>query len=219
MKKFIDKICDILFRPKKTSLFWLYFVCGVLLVLLGIMLMPVWSGAPDWVFWRTWGYNCVDLIICACIVLYLGLFLFKKIKSRSNGVIKVLTIIEFVIMALIALGCLLSQFEVINIKEACKILGLALWCRGVVEIFRAYYHQRGNNYRYPVWWLVVSIFFVTAGTWMFVKPFFTNTTIVWIFSILMIVVGIIVFVDGFLAKPAAKAKKTSSKSTKNNKED
>lgn len=80
-EKFIDKICDILFRPKKTSLFWLYFVCGVLLVLLGIMLMPVWSGAPDWVFWRTWGYNCVDLIICACIVLYLGLFLFKKSRA------------------------------------------------------------------------------------------------------------------------------------------
>lgn len=207
MKKFIDNVCDLLFRPKKTKWFWLYFVCGVLLVLLGIMLMPIWSGAPDWVFWRNWGKNCVNLVVCACIVLYLGLFLLKKIMYRSNGVIKTLTIIEFVLMAVIALGCILRQFDVVKIDGACRILGLALWCRGVVELFRAYYHQHGNNQRYPIWWLAISIGFVTVGTWMLVKPFFSDTTIIWIFSVLMVVVGIIVFIDGFLAKPVSKSKK------------
>lgn len=134
---------------------------------------------------------------------------------RSNGVIKVLTIIEFSLLALIALGCILQQFKVINIGGACAILGLALWCRGVVEIFRAYYHQRGNNDRYPVWWLVIAIFLVSFGVYLFVKPLFDDIVILWIFVVLILLVSLILIVDGFLAKPAStKQKKVKTKKSK-----
>ena len=123
--------------------------------------------------------------------------------KRTNGVVKVLTIIEFVILALIALGCILQQFKVINVGGACAILGLALWCRGTVEIFRAYYHQKGNNEKYPVWWLAVAIALVTLGTYIFAKPVFSDVVILWIFVILILLVSIILIVDGILAKPAS----------------
>lgn len=207
MKKFFNNLCNLLFRPKKTKLFWLFFVTGVLAILLGIMFMPIWQNAGDWVFWKDWGQNLVNIIIFACIVLYLCLFLVKKIRRRSNGVVKVLTIVEFVLMSLIALGCILQQFKVINIGGACAILGLALWCRGVVEIFRAYYHQHGNNDRYPLWWLVCAITLVSVGVYLFAKPLFSDVTLIWIFAILLILAGIILFIDGFLAKPVSKKSK------------
>lgn len=206
MKKFFNNLCNLLFRPKKTKLFWLFFVTGVLAILLGIMFMPIWQNAGDWVFWKDWGQNLVNIIIFACIVLYLCLFLVKKIRRRSNGVVKVLTIVEFVLMSLIALGCILQQFKVINIGGACAILGLALWCRGVVEIFRAYYHQHGNNDRYSLWWLVCAIALVSVGVYLFAKPLFSDVTLIWIFAILLILAGIILFIDGFLAKPVSKKK-------------
>ena len=207
MKKFFNNLCNLLFRPKKTKLFWLFFVTGVLAILLGIMFMPIWQNAGDWVFWKDWGQNLVNIIIFACIVLYLCLFLVKKIRRRSNGVVKVLTIVEFVLMSLIALGCILQQFKVINIGGACAILGLALWCRGVVEIFRAYYHQHGNNDRYPLWWLVCAFALVSVGVYLFAKPLFSDVTLIWIFAILLILAGIILFIDGFLAKPVSKKSK------------
>lgn len=203
MKKFFNNLCNLLFRPKKTKLFWLFFVTGVLAILLGIMFMPIWQNAGDWVFWKDWGQNLVNIIIFACIVLYLCLFLVKKIRRRSNGVVKVLTIVEFVLMSLIALGCILQQFKVINIGGACAILGLALWCRGVVEIFRAYYHQHGNNDRYPL----CAIALVSVGVYLFAKPLFSDVTLIWIFAILLILAGIILFIDGFLAKPVSKKSK------------
>lgn len=206
MKKFVNR----LLHPKKTKFFWAYIVVGIIGILLGIMLMPVWDSCPDWVFWRTWGKQIINIIICVCIILYLVFFLLKKIMKRTNGVVKVLTIIEFVILALIALGCILQQFKVINVGGACAILGLALWCRGTVEIFRAYYHQKGNNEKYPVWWLAVAIALVTLGTYIFAKPVFSDVVILWIFVILILLVSIILIVDGILAKPASGKKKSKS---------
>ena len=216
MKKLIDSIL----HPTKTKWFWVYIVFGILGFIIGIMLMPVWSKCPDWVFWKSWGMKIVNMIICVCIILYLCLFLIKKVLARSNSVVKVLTIIEFVLLSLVALGCVLQQFQVITIaKGACAILGLAMWCRGTVEIFRAYYHQRGNNVYYPVWWLVISILLVTFGVYFVVKPPFQDIVILWIFIILILLVSLILFIDGFLAKPAkrkvvvVKETKTTEKRT------
>lgn len=210
MKKFFNTILN----PEKTKWFWVYIVVGILGMILGIMLMPVWSNFPDWVFWKNWGMQIVNMIICVCLLLYLCLFLVNKIRTRSNGVIKVLTIIEFVLLTLIALGCVLQQFKVFSfVNGACAILGLAMWCRGVVEIFRAYYHQRGNNDRYPVWWLVIAICLVTVGVYFVLKPPFSDIVILWIFVVLILLVSIILFVDGFLAKP----KSTKTKKVKEEK--
>lgn len=196
-----------LFNPKKTSVFWLYFVFGAILTILGIMLMPVWANAADWVFFKNWGMSIVNLIIAACLLAYLFLFLIKKVMSKSNGAIKVLTIVEFVLLLLIVLGCILQQFKIIKVNGACGILGLAMWCRGSVEIFRAYYHQKGNNDKYPVWWLCVALALVSFGVYLFAKPLFQDVVILWIFIIVIFLFAIICFIDGVLSKPEGKTKK------------
>ncbi len=200
MKKLIDRIL----HPKKIALWWLYLVVGILGIILGIMLMPVWDSCPNWVFWKSWGITIVNMIICAAILLYLGLYLVKKIMQRNNNVVKILTIIEFVVLAIVALGCVLQQFNVIRVGGPCAILGLALWCRGSVEIFRAYYHQKGNNEKYPLWWLVVALALVTFGVYLFAKPLFSELVVLWIFVVLIILISIILITDAFLAKPTKK---------------
>ncbi len=202
MKKFMNK----LLHPGRTKLFWLYIVGGVLLLLLAVMLMPIWSKAGSWAFFKNWGLDMVHLLIALGILLYLFGYLLHKIIKRCNGVIKTLTIIEFVLLALVAVGCILQQFKVINVGGACSILGLALWCRGTVEIFRAYYHQKGNDEKYPLWWLAIAIFFVTFGAYIFANPLFPDLTILWIFDILLVLLAIMLIVIGGLARPLSSKK-------------
>ncbi len=209
-----------IFHPVKTKWFWLYIFAGLLLLILSIMLMPVWYKCPDWVFWKNWGDQCVNIIIALFLVMYLFFYLIKKIRRSGSGVIQTLCIIEFVLLAVIAAGCVLQQLQIIKINGgACAILGIALWCRGVVEIFRAYYHRHGNNDAYPVWWLVVAIFLVSFGVYIFVKPFFTNTHLLWFFVVLLILISIILLIDGFIAKPEAKKSKKEKKEKKESNSD
>lgn len=194
------QLIEKIFNPKKTKLFWLYFVLGTIIILSGVLLMPVWQEAGDWCFFRNWGMEFINIIIAICIALYLFLFLAKKLRDKTNGVIKVLTIIEFVVLFLIALGSVLKQFNVFSIGNACQILGVAVWARGLVEIFKSYYHQTGKN-NYPILWLCVSIFLVSFGVYLYAKPFISDLIILWIFVSFILLIGIIIFIDGFLAKP------------------
>lgn len=210
----MKKILNTLFHPKKTKLFWLYIVAGILGLIIAVMLMPVWDSCPDWVFWKNWGRSIVNMIICACIVLYLALFLVKKVKQHTYNVVKILTIIEFVLLALIALGCILQQFRIINIPGgACAILGVALWCRGIVEVFRAYFQQRHNKISYPLWSLAVALALITFGVYIFCRPFFSDLVLLWIFIAIIIIVSVILIADGIMAKPDSSKNKTEKKET------
>lgn len=212
MKEIVKK----LFSPKKTKLFWLYFVFGILLIVLGVVLMPVWSNAGDWCFFKSWGMEVVNIAIAAAIICYIALFQFRKLMAKSNQVVKILTIIEFIIFVLIALGYILNQFKVFNFGDtgACKILGLGLWCRGVIELFRAYYYRGSEHNKYPLYWLIVAILFVSVGVWLFVKPMLRDVHVLWVLVSVIYLVAITCIIDGFLAKPASKKTKKVKTSKK-----
>lgn len=194
------------FNPKKTKLFWGYWILAVILLVLGIFLMPIWSKQD--VFWNNWWRTGVYLFIALIICLYLFTFLVKKVRSGGNGTVKVLTIIEFILLGIIGLACIFIAIPSIRASlpaittDACRIIGLAFYLRGVVEIFRAYYNHDKSNY--PVWWLIIVIAFVTIGVWMFLQPFFSNITIAWILAVLVLIFAVIFLIDGFLAKPNSK---------------
>lgn len=196
--------------PRKD--FVLFIILGSLLTLAGILFFPLWAEVD--VFWADWGRKIIQLIIAAFLLLYLFGYLLKKVTKGGNGVVKVLTIVEFVLLLLIALGCVLSQFKVINISGACVIFGLCLWCRGVIEIFRAYYYQKGNATKYPLWWLCVAIAMVSLGIYCIAKPLFSDIVILWIFDILLFVLGIFMIVYGSLCAPKSNKKPKKNKSQK-----
>jgi len=178
---------------------------GFVCLLMAFLFAPIWNfwkGCP----WRTWGTQIINILIAVCIILYLIFYLAKKVKGPAKRAIKVLTIVEFVIFSLIALGCIFSQFKIINVRGACQIFGLALWTRGAIEIFRAYYYRADSKEIYPVWYLALSIAFVSFGVYCFAKPFIQDIAILWIFIAVLFVTGALLVVLGFNNSYAKKIK-------------
>jgi len=179
-------------------------VLGSICLLASVLFAPIWG------FWKScpwgdWGIKIINLIIAACIICYLAFYLAKKL-THGKRVIKVLTIVEFALLSLIALGSIFSQFDLlIKIQGACRIFGFALWTRGAIELFRAYYHRADSKEYYPVWYLAVSIAMVTVGTWCIAKPFIQDIAILWIFVSLLFTFGALLLVLGFNNKPHKKA--------------
>lgn len=193
-------------KIKKTKLFWLYIVLGSLLTILSVMLAPVWGGV-DWAFYKDWGISILNLFMAACLCAYLFTYLLKKVKNAGNNTNLILLLVEFIFIAIIAAGLVLTQFQIINIGGACQILGVVLWLRGSVEIFRAYYFRGTDSTSYPAYSVAIAIGLVTAGTWLFVKPVIDDVAILWIFVAMLFLVSVFLIVYGFLSKPA-KQKKT-----------
>ena len=179
------------------------FILGSICVLAALIFAPIWNfweKCP----WKTWGLQIVNLLIAAIVVSYLAIYLAKKLKRTKKRVILVLTIIEFVLLSLIALGCVFSQFKIINVNDAGQIFALALWIRGCVELFRAYYYRVDSTEVYPVWYLAISIAMVTFGTYCFARPLITNSLILWLFVASLAVLGILLLASGFNGKNKAK---------------
>ena len=175
-----------------------YLACialGIISLISALLFAPIWNFWEKWP-WKSWGMQILNILIAVVIICYLALYLFKKIKHTGKRVLQVLTIIEFVLLSLIALGCIFSQFNIINVKGACQIFGLALWARGCVEIFRAYYYRADSKEVYPVWYLAISITMITLGTYCFAKPFIQDIVILWIFVGILAVAGLLLLVLG-----------------------
>lgn len=199
-----------------------YLVCiilGIISLLAALLFAPIWDfweSCP----WKNWGKQIINILIAALIICYLAFYLFKKIKGSGKRVIKVLTIVEFALLAIIALGCIFSQFKIINVNGACQIFALALWTRGCVEIFRAYFYRADSKEVYPVWYLALSIAMVTFGAYCFAKPFIQDIVILWIFVVSLALIGVLLLTLGITnlqKKKKESPSKTNSKKIKNNK--
>ncbi len=187
---------------KKTRFFWLYFIIGILSVIAGVIFAPPWQGVK--IFFSSWGSSLVRIMIGVVVFLYVIFFLARKVKRPQNTAVLMLTVVEIVLLSLIGLGCILSQFNVISIGGPCHILGLAFWCRGAIEIFRGYYHYKGSaqSSSYSVVNLAVALIMITFGTFIFAKPFFNELHLQWIFSGTFVVVGVLFIVYGVRVKPS-----------------
>lgn len=185
---------------KKTSFFWAFIALGVILILGGLALAPFWGQIWGECPWRNLGSIVVSYIIAVLIILYLVLYVFKKFR-RSKGKIRLLTLIEFILLSLIALGLLISRLQIFNITNPSVILGIALYVRGTIEIFRAYYYQKGQTVKYSVGWLVMAILFITAGIILMVTKVVTIELILYVVLATLALFGLYFIYYGVKAKP------------------
>lgn len=203
----------------KSKYFWLYIVFGFLIAVASVILMPLWKNNNIDVFFADWGFSVLNIVIAFVVILYLALFLSKKLTENTNNVIKTLTVIEFLVFVLIALGLILSQFNVIPINEPSQILGLALWIRGAIEIFVAYYYDKSTGKKYSVFRLVIALALVSVAVFLMVKNTITRTLILWVITITLLVCSLFAIVLGFIKKPK-KVKKSKAENVKaDNKEE
>ncbi len=191
------------FSLKKTKLFWTYYIAAFICLLAAVVFAPLWSKTD--LFFKNWGAKVIDLIIAALIIFYLVTYLSKKVARGGNGVIKILTIVEFVLLSLIALGCILSQFKIVNLGGPCEIVGLIMWIRGAIEVYRAYYF-RGTSTKYPAWLVAVAIALITFGTYLYIKPLFQARHLQWALVAVMLVIMIYFIYAAIVTKPEKKAK-------------
>lgn len=203
----------------KSKNFWLYIVFGFLIAVASVILMPFWKNKNIDVFFANWGFSVLNIVIAFVVILYLVLFLSKKLVEKTNKVIKVLTFIEFLVFILIALGLILSQFDIIPISEPSQILGLALWIRGAIEIFVAYYYDKSSVKKYSVFRLIIALALVSVGVYLMVKNTITRTLILWVLTITLLVCSLFALILGFIKKPKRVRKSNKEKGNANSKEE
>lgn len=178
-----------------------YLLVSVLLIALGIVMV---------VNNYEIGNKIINIAISFILMAYLALVIFPLIKHK-RGTIQILTIVEFVLIALIAIGLILQQFKVFNIAGACKIIGLVIWLRAVVELFRAYFYRgKDSSYNYALWYFCIILALITLGTYMFAKPFFTDQQVILALSIICFAVSLALIIVGIMFIPK-KSKKKSAK--------
>ena len=116
-----------------------------------------------------------------------------------------LTIIEFTLLALIAVGCVVSQFSVFSF-DISLILALALWMRGAIEIIRAYYYNNATE-KYPMVNLLIAIALVTLGGFILASNLISSEMVLWVATGVAFIFSLIIFVLGFIKNPKQKKKK------------
>lgn len=196
-------------KTKKT--YWIYILLGIIFIVGAVILAPFWAEIWSECPWKDLGLNFISYAMAALLLIYLFGFLIKKI-NKSKGTIQVLTILEFTLLLLIALGLVFSQLKILNIPdEPSKILGIALYIRGVIEIFRAYYYKTKETDTYPVWWLVVAIMFVTFGAYFIFRGGITKIMLLWVLVGALVVSGIALISYGVMCKPEKKLPKKEDK--------
>lgn len=190
---------------KRFKFDWLvYLIVSVLAIALGIVLI-----VKDYEI----GLKILNIALALILIAYMLLFLLPILKHK-RGTVQILVIIEFILVGLIAIGLVLQQFKVFNIAGACEIIGLVIWLRCVVELFRAYFYRgKDSSYKYAVWYFCLILALITLGVYMFAKPFFTNQQVVLALSICLFVASVVLIVLGIICLPKDKKGKSTKKET------
>ncbi len=126
------------FKIEKTRAFWAYIVGGFLCMIVGGVLFPLWSKTN--VFFKGWGFRSVSIMISGLLLAYILLYLVKRIKRYSNTPAQIVAVVELVLMAVIAVLCVVSDFVPnISLGGPCQIFAIALWVRGASGVYTGYY--------------------------------------------------------------------------------
>ena len=180
-------------------------IIAILALALGIIMLPPFGI----------GQQVLNVLLAVALIFYLALYLLGKITASSGSVL-ILTVVEFTIVALIALGLILQQFKVFTITGVCTTFGIVIWLRGVVCLVRGYFvSTSAARRRYSLLLFIGYIFLVSLGAYMFAKPFISDEALVWIFSITFFVIALLFVVFAILYTPKKNTKKSKKKSNQN----
>ena len=189
-----------LVNSKKSKWFFVYFIIGVLALVAAVLLAPIWSKQNIDVFFKDWGYKSLKIIIAVLIILYVLLYLSKKFVG-NNSVTTILTIVEITLLVVVALAGAISQFSSALNLQAGQIIGLALWLRGTVESFKAYYYRGGEQRKYPIYMVAFSVALITLGVIFFFGNFITDEIALWFIVVLLAIIAVAAIVLGAVKKP------------------
>ena len=137
-------------------------------------------------------------------------FYVKKLRNKDlSKTVRIIFGVEFSLMAFFAVCCIikaiLNDNEKFAFLNACEIIGIALWLRGSVEMFNAYYYDKNSAQKYPIWYLAANIGLITFGPLIFATGIVYRATIdlivSYVFCSIIFILGVFSCVWGGLSKP------------------
>ena len=176
-------------KKKLVQAILLFIIAGISLTS-GIILIP---NITDY------GEFILAFIISALILVYVYYYLLLKIVKTSRGTVLILTLIEMILLTLIAVSSIIGKFASLPyLDDSNKIIGLVFWLIGLIESLRSYYYYESYNHSYPIYKLIVNLTFITLGTWFFVTSYEFNIVLIWAISILLFILSIVLIIKGIL---------------------
>ncbi len=209
----------------KKKYFWVFWVFAFLFLVVAIMILPFWKDFTfsngKHVFFANYGKGILCICLSIAMFSYIGLILQKTVRNeKQHIVVRWLSIVELILMILIGLLCLALGvlsfiytnkvvdnkflYKVLNANHLSSIIiGLVLYIRGIVGIFGAYFYDKNNENlkKYPIWYLLMYILLLTIGSCLIFASYITDTHILYLFFMVLVLCFAFCVIIGVLKKP------------------
>ena len=181
-----------------------YLLLGLACITFGIVVLP---------FVTDFGKNILEIITAVFLIVYLIGFLLPKVLKKKNNLILAFHIIEFVVVGLLALGNILSQFKILNISGVTETLGVTLFMRGLSELVVSY--CANTEHRKKFYLFLIDVVILSFGVYLFAKPILTDEQVLIILGTLFILLGALAtFIAVKFWKRLPKAEREAKKKAK-----
>lgn len=167
-------------------------VVALIALALAIVMLPVFGISEIF----------IDIMLALALGVYLVFFLFDKLR-HSKGTVFVLTIIEFIVIAIIAIGLVFQQFNIIvRLSAVCQTVGLVIWMRGVVMALSLY--LASLSAKKPTRNLVkfiIDILLISVGAALSMGTFIPDEAIEWVICVALFIAALVFGALAFLFSP------------------
>ncbi len=166
------------------------FIIATIAIFSGIMLIPTITN---------FGEITLAFVVSALILVYVYYYLLLKVLNKSRGSVLILTLIEMILLTVIAIGSIIGKVtNIMYISDTNKIIGISLWIIGLIESLRSYYYIHSYNVNYSMYRLIINLILITIGTWCFITTYFITTILVYLISVTLFIISIALIIKGIL---------------------
>ena len=166
----------------KLSTFYRNYVVDIIIAVLtlglGLLMLPPFGI----------GQAMIDILLALTLLAYLVIHLFGKLHA-SKGITFVLTMVEFIINAIIIVCLILEQFTGLKIWGVCQTLGFVLFIHGALSLVIMYVTLatvKSGKYNLPSF--LLNLLLALGGVYLFANPFVADIIINWVLCIVLFIV-------------------------------
>jgi len=148
-------------------------IAAVVALALGIVMLPPFGI----------GQQLLNILLAVTLVAYLVIYLYDKLR-RNKGITFVLSLVEFIVISLVAIGLVFQQFSHIEISGVCSTIGIVLWLRGMVSALGMYITASSlKKSKRTLTEFVIALFVISVGAYFFAHPIVSDLVLTWIIDI------------------------------------
>ncbi|MGN1344104.1 MAG: hypothetical protein ACI4U3_05950 [Traorella sp.] len=186
----------------------LYIILGSIFCVGGVLLLPALTN---------WFDQILGIIAGSLLLIYLIISsLFIKELNKVGKIISICELFVYLVLGVISIISDVQEFEFLS---ACHLLAIALWLKGVCDVFKHIYSGDSNK-KFTIKDGLFTIVLLTLGTAIFVKPL-TDIALEYVISCFIVVLGVLLILLSvyLIRKDEPKEVKENKKKNKKHKEE